>query len=159
MNEMSEAVKSSRAAKSSKMTKGSGGAELSVVQISVDESSRRLTLVPAEIMVHSGQIAFQIVSAGWQFAGDGITFTNRGDGTIVPDGLFEQIEKTDQRIVFQDRYDADNESTYGDAGRFMYVAVVENVHVMRLPDFETMSHVQAIIEIDAFNTSGAVVNQ
>lgn len=160
MNELSEPVKSSTAAKSAKVSKGPRGAGLYEVQISVDESTRTLTLVPAEIMVHSGQIAFQITSPGWRFAGDGIMFTRRGDGTVIPDGLFEQIEKTDQRIVFQDRYDADNQSTYGDAGRFIYMAVVQNVHAVPLPDFEAMSsRIQAVVEIDALNTSGAVVNQ
>jgi hypothetical protein len=130
------------------MTKMTLELELSEVQIIVDENNCKVTLVPSEIMVHKGDIAFQVVSTGWRFAPDGIKFNPISeDGKTVPEGLFTQIKQTDpQLIVFHDRYDKDKWVAEED-GRFGYKVKVEKTDGTPLCDD------------DGVTTSGVVVNQ
>jgi hypothetical protein len=138
------------------------------VQIYVD-SNGAITLVPSERMVHSGEIEFLLETDGWEFDHDGITFTQREDGTPVPDDLFKRTGKEDQRIVFQDGYDLSDPDTPPEyAGRFDYAVAVKSVRFARHSDIERFSRMPGItadilnpapVVLSSSITSGVVVNQ
>jgi hypothetical protein len=126
--------------------------ELAEVEITVDQS-HNVKVSPPRILVHKGDIAFQVVTPGWRFASDGVKFNPTSvDGRPTPNGLFTQVSRADRRIVFHDRYD-DSNYVPADYGEFGYQVSVEETGGTPHPEIEKSD------DNEAFNTGGVVVNQ